>query len=137
MLKLILAFLVATISIFSYDFNGDGYNDIVFQDTLTKKHKIKFMDLDGIYSSREIGLKDKTFVAFGNFNNDEFSDIVVKDIETNVHTIYFMSASGIIGIKFLGKKDFKVAGTGDFNGDGHSNRRGNGCFNLILKTFNR
>ena len=120
MLKLILAFLVTTISSFSYDFNSDGNDDIVFQDTITKEHKIKFMDVDGISAGILIGLENKIVVAFGDFNGDEVTDIVAKDIKTNKHTLYFMSHTGIFDTKFLGRKDFEVVSFGDFNNDGYS-----------------
>jgi FG-GAP-like repeat/FG-GAP repeat len=76
------------------DFNGDGYADIVWQDT-SGNTAIWLMNGATVLSTGSLGLVPTTtsLALTGDFNGDGVSDLLWRDTSGNT-SIWFMSANG-------------------------------------------
>jgi ELWxxDGT repeat protein len=110
------------------DFNGDGYSDILFQNS---DGQAAIWEMNGTNQIAGGGQlvgpnpgPDWKAVGTGDFNGDGHSDILWQNTDGQV-AIWEMNGANQIpgGSQLVGANpgpDWKVVGTGDFNGDGYS-----------------
>ena len=104
------------------DFNGDGYADLVFENTATGARVIWLLK-NGVYLS-SIGLPTASpnwqIAGVGDFLGNGQSDLVLENTVTGEHVIWILN-NGVLqyGIELPSiSPGWHVAGAGDFNGDG-------------------
>jgi kumamolisin len=106
------------------DFNGDGYADLVWENSSTGEHTIWFLK-NGVLSS-SIYLPtipiEWHIAGVGDFNGDGYADLVWEDIRTGQHTIWFLKNGVLSSSIYLPTIpiEWHIAGVGDFNGDGYA-----------------
>ena len=107
----------------AYDFNGDGYSDILFQNA--KTGELEFWQMNGsevvdVIAFPSMGPKWRTEGA-GDFDSDGTTDILVYDDASRTARVWLMgdyAGSGEFDVQL--RAGWVVAGAGDFNGDGQS-----------------
>jgi kumamolisin len=104
------------------DFNGDGYADLVWENTVTGQRLIWLLK-NGVYSST-ISLPTASpswhIAGVGDFLGNGQSDLVLENTVTGEHVIWIL-INGVLqfGIELPAiSPGWHVAGAGDFNGDG-------------------
>jgi FG-GAP-like repeat len=114
------ATLIVLRSVATHDFNGDGYSDILWQDTSGDTSAWLMIGAQ-VLSSAGIGNIPTTWSVVGqrDFNGDGRSDILWRDTLGNT-AIWFMNGTQVQSSASVGNipTTWTVAGTGDFNGDG-------------------
>jgi hypothetical protein len=106
------------------DFNGDGWPDLVWRNTVTGENGIWYI-VNGTRSGAEympsvLDLNWK-IVGTGDFNRDKKPDIVWRNSATGENYIWFMNGAARIGgdtPPSVTDQNWTIVGTGDFNGDG-------------------
>jgi len=104
------------------DFNGDGYSDILWQNT---SGQVAIWEMKGttVIGGGSLGNPGPSWhaIATGDFNGDGYSDILWQNIDGEV-AIWEMNGTSIIGGASLGNPgpSWHPIATGDFNGDGKS-----------------
>jgi hypothetical protein len=106
------------------DFNGDGFADLVWENTSTGERGIWFMK-NGVPSS-SISLPripvQWHIVGVGDFNGDGNADLVWENTSTGERGIWFLKngvPSSSISLPTI-PVQWHIAGAGDFNGDGNA-----------------
>jgi len=110
----------------SFDFDGDGHNDLLFQNSATGSlvawymHGLALQGGMGIGSLPEPGWK---VVATGDFNDDGNPDLVFQNMTTKKIVIWYMAGTTYIGgIKLPSPpSNYTVVGAGNFIGRGGPN----------------
>ena len=104
------------------DFNGDGYADLILQNTANGALVIWLLN-NGAYSS-SVGLPTASpgwrVAGVGDFLGNGQSDLVLENANTGEHVIWILK-NGVLqyGIALPSiSPGWHVAGAGDFNGDG-------------------
>jgi kumamolisin len=104
------------------DFNGDGYADLVWENTVTGQRLIWLLK-NGVYSST-ISLPTAApswhIAGVGDFLGNGQSDLVLENTVTGEHVIWIL-INGLLqyGIELPAiSPGWHVVGAGDFNGDG-------------------
>jgi len=104
------------------DFDGDGYSDILWQNT-SGEVAIWEMNWTSVIGGGDLGNPGPSWhtIATGDFNGDRHSDILWQNTGGEV-VIWEMNGTTVIGGGSLGNPgpNWHVIATGDFNGDGHS-----------------
>jgi hypothetical protein len=109
------------------DFNGDGYPDIVWQDTVSGASQIWFMTGSQgttlLEAATLSGPNPWLIVGANDFNQDGHPDLLWEDPVSGWAQIWYLG--GPQGITLLSaanltlQNPWHIVGTGDFNGDGH------------------
>jgi hypothetical protein len=109
------------------DFNGDGYQDILWQDTVSGASQIWFMTgpegITLLQASTFSGPNPWLIVAANDFNQDGHPDVLWQDPKSGWAQIWYLG--GPQGITLLSaanltlQNPWHIVGTGDFNQDGH------------------
>src|SRR6516162_10193096 len=106
------------------DFNGDGYADLVWENTTTGQRAIWFFK-NGVYSS-SIYLPtipvEWHIAGDGDLNGDGNADLVWENTTTGQRAIWFLKngvPSSGINLPTM-PVQWHIAGVGDFNGDGYA-----------------
>lgn len=106
------------------DFNGDGFNDLLWQRGSTGDVIFWLTAVDGHSSDIYVGTVTAAgwkIVGVGDCNGDRRSDILWIDNTTGLMSVWYCDAAGRTGIGYLGGNTdmtYKYMGTGDLNGDG-------------------
>ena len=109
------------------DFNGDGYPDIVWQNSSSGVSQIWFMTgpqgTTLLQASAFSGPNPWRIVAANDFNQDGHPDMVWQDPVSGWAQIWYLG--GPQGITLMSaanltlRNPWSIVGSGDFNGDGH------------------
>ena len=106
------------------DFNGDGYSDILWQNT-NGQAAIWEMNGTNVISEANVGANPGPSwkaIGTGDFNDDGHSDILWQNTNGQA-AIWEMNGTNVISEANVGANpgpSWKAIGTGDFNDDGHS-----------------
>jgi hypothetical protein len=104
------------------DFNSDGKNDIIFQNTNTGRTITWFMDGTTKTSYADLATVNPEWYCSGSgdFNGDDKSDLIWQNVATGQISLWLMNGTTHLSSADLGyvSPEWHVAGTGDFNGDG-------------------
>jgi kumamolisin len=106
------------------DFNGDGYDDLVWENTVTGARNI-WLIKNGVFSSSySLGTVDPQWhiAGVGDFNGNGNADLVWENTTTGARTIWLLK-NGVFSSSYsLGtvNAQWHIAGVGDFNGDGNA-----------------
>jgi hypothetical protein len=109
------------------DFNGDGYPDIVWQDSASGASQIWFMTgpqgTTLLQASTLIGPNSWLIVAADDFNQDGHPDLVWQDPVSGFSQIWYLGGPQGITVQSAANltlsNSWHIVGSGDFNGDGH------------------
>jgi kumamolisin len=104
------------------DFNGDGFADLVWQNTATGEHAIWFLKNGAYSSSATLATLPVAWriAGVGDFNNDGFADLAWENTITGQGAVWFLKngvPSGSVNLPTL-PQSWVIAGVGDFDGDG-------------------
>jgi len=103
------------------DINGDGYADILWQNT-DNTAVVWFMNSSGAVASTAGLMAASNWKIAGNadINGDGFSDILWQNNADNTAVVWFMNSTGWVTSTagLMAASTWKIAGTGDINGDG-------------------
>jgi hypothetical protein len=106
------------------DFNGDGKDDFVVQNTTTGAPEIWLMNGTTIASTVALPVPPSSWhiIATGDFNGDGHPDILWQNANSAQPSIWEMNGTSIISMVGLATPpaSWRIIGTGDFNGDGNS-----------------
>jgi kumamolisin len=106
------------------DFNGDGYADLVWENTTTGQRAIWFLK-NGVPSS-SINLPTMPvewhIAGVGDFNGDGNADLVWENTTTGQRAIWFLKNGVYSSSIYLPTipVEWHIAGDGDLNGDGNA-----------------
>jgi AMMECR1 domain-containing protein len=106
------------------DFNGDGFADLVWQNTTTGQRAIWLLK-KGVFSSSfylpTIPVEWR-IAAVGDFNGDGNADLVWEDTITGQRAIWLLKDGVFSSSYYLPTVpvEWHIAGAGDFNGDGNT-----------------
>ena len=81
------------------DFNGDGYTDILFWNTVTQTGEVFLMNGAGVTSTltvQPVKASIWSVVGVGDFHERGYSDIMLRDTKANVEILHF-GKGGIVG----------------------------------------
>ena len=104
------------------DFNGDGFGDLVWENTSTGEHAIWFLK-NGVFSGATFLPTipvEWRIAGVGDFKGDGNADLVWEDTITGQRGIWLLKNgvfSGVINLPTM-PVEWHIAGAGDFNGDG-------------------
>ena len=106
------------------NFNGDGYSDILWQNTsgqpaIWEMNGTKVIDEANVGANPGASWK---IIGTGDFNGDGHSDILWQNTSGQA-SLWEMNGTKVIDEANVGANpgaSWKIIGTGDFNGDGHS-----------------
>jgi hypothetical protein len=104
------------------DFNGDGFADLVWENTTTGQRSIWFLK-NGVFSSF-ITLPTEPvqwhIAGIGDFNGDGNADLVWENTTTGQRSIWFLKNGVLSSFTSLPSMpvQWRIVGAGDFNGDG-------------------
>ena len=110
----------------SYDFNGDGQADILWQDSTTGQLDAWLMNGTSVISQSTLGgSNDLTWkiVSVADFNGDGRADILWQNSITGELYLWLMNGLSVISQGSLGgsiDSTWKVRSVADFNGDGRA-----------------
>jgi FtsP/CotA-like multicopper oxidase with cupredoxin domain len=103
------------------DFDGDGFSDILFVQTLKGALDVWLMNGAAISSSGSPGTipVNSQIKGSGDFDGDGKVDILWQDTSGLV-SIWFMNGTSLTSVAVAGMvaSDWQIKGVGDFNGDG-------------------
>lgn len=104
------------------DFNGDGWSDLLWQNTTTGECSAWLMN--GLTKTGSVVLGTAgvgwQIVGTGDFNGDEKSDILWRNQSTGANRVWLMSGTTVASTLNLTALagPWVIGGTGDFNNDG-------------------
>ncbi|MBF0337298.1 MAG: DUF1566 domain-containing protein [Nitrospirae bacterium] len=107
----------------TYDFDGDGKSDIVFENSATTDFAIWLingLNHTGHYAATHVDPAWK-INSVADFNGDGKADILLQHSGNGALVIWFMDGGNIASGKYVVNSmgsTWMVAGAGDFNGDG-------------------
>jgi hypothetical protein len=108
-----------------FDFDGDGLNDLVFQNTSTNAVVAWYMQayryLGGAFTSLTPA-SGYHVVGVADFDGDGHPDLLFQNTSTGALVIWYMNGTTVTGsasVSATPASGYTVAGVGDFNGDGH------------------
>jgi len=116
----------------SSDVDGDGFEDLIFQQGEGGVHVVAFMQfgelVDAAYVTweGESDLGPWNVVAGGDLDGDGFGELVLKEDGSGVYVIAFMDGADILTSEFLFGGEaldvtpWRVAAGGDLDGDGNA-----------------
>lgn len=106
-----------------FDFDGDGRNDLLFQNPQTGQIVAWYMN--GLTVQGGIGLNytplpDWKVAGYGDFNGDGYPDLVFQHPTTKQVVVWFMRGSLYLGGELLVSPpaNYTLVGVGDFSNDG-------------------
>ncbi|CAF1447943.1 unnamed protein product [Rotaria sp. Silwood1] len=110
------------------DFNGDGYQDIVYNNIMSRNIGVLLGRGDGNFEQQKTsftgGFYYSSFIAVGDFNSDNRPDVVTSYNAGNSLGVLLGYGNGIMGpvAKFRvgNRTNYPRIAVGDFNNDGHS-----------------
>ncbi|MCW3099246.1 MAG: hypothetical protein JWL77_4864 [Chthonomonadaceae bacterium] len=108
-----------------FDFDRDGHNDLVFQNSTTGAIAAWFMNgLSVLGASTVNSLPQAGWQVRGaaDFNNDGHPDLVIQNQTTGQVVFWYLNGTTLVGgeaTSVAPGADYKVVGTGDFNNDGN------------------
>jgi hypothetical protein len=104
------------------DFNGDGYADLVWNNTSTGEVAIWFLKNGVIASGSYLPTMPLQWriAGVGDFNGDGNADLVWENTSTGQRSIWFLKNGVLSSTTYLPTVavQWHIAGVGDFNGDG-------------------
>jgi hypothetical protein len=108
----------------AFDFNGDGFNDLVFQNS--QSGQVVALGLNGLTATQvdnidTVPIAGYTVVGSADFNNDGQPDLIFQNAVTGKVAIWYLAGTNMVGggeLSVAPGLAYKVVGTGDFNGDG-------------------
>ena len=108
-----------------FDFDGDGHNDLVFQNIQTGQAIAWFMNGLNVLGGSTINLTPPAgwqVVGVGDFDNDGHPDLVLQN-QTNGNIVVWYLVGTVVregsATSIPPGSDYKVVGVADFNNDGH------------------
>ncbi|MFH0908762.1 MAG: VCBS repeat-containing protein [bacterium] len=116
----------------SSDLDGDGFEDLVFEQGDSGLHVAAFMQYGEvvnaafIFSGGESNIAPWHVVAGGDFDADGFGELVLQDDDSGIYAIAFMDGADIFISEFLfggealDVSPWRVAAGGDLDGDGNA-----------------
>jgi WD40 repeat protein len=108
----------------SSDFNGDGHNDLIFQNQNTNLIVVWFtsvLDVLGGSSISYLPAPGWQVVGTADFNHDDHPDMMLQNRTTGKVVVWYLMGTTVTGgeeITFQPAGGYKVVGVGDFNDDG-------------------
>jgi kumamolisin len=106
------------------DFNGDGYADLVWENSNTGQHTLWFLKNAVLSSSIYLPTIpiEWHIAGVGDFNGDGYADLVWENSSTGQHTLWFLKNGVLSSSIYLPTIliDWHIAGVGDFDGDGYA-----------------
>jgi fibronectin-binding autotransporter adhesin len=108
------------------DFNGDGFSDILFQNTTSGQVSIWERNGNALIGGGPVSPNPGPSwraIGTGDFNDDGRSDILFQNTTSGQVSIWEMNGSTLTGggpVSPNPGPSWHAIGTGDFNGDGHS-----------------
>src|SRR6516165_2927332 len=106
------------------DFNGDGYADLVWENSSTGERAIWFLKNGAFSSSAFLPTMPVQWhiAGVGDFNGDGNADLVWENTTTGERAIWLMKNGVLSSSAFLPTMpvQWHIAGVGDFNGDGNA-----------------
>ena len=106
------------------DFNGDGYDDLVWENTVTGGRNIWLLKNGVFSSSYSLGTVNTQWhiAGVGDFNGDGNADLVWENTTSGEHCIWFLKNGVFSSSIYLPtvNAQWHIAGVGDFNGDGYA-----------------
>lgn len=108
---------------FSGDFNGDGYNDLLWRNTVTGDNYIHYLSSGGVSAVQKINtVADQQWQieAIADINGDGRDDLIWRHQTTHLLYAYLMNGNQVTQSGFLSSPsaDWQLAAVGDLNGDG-------------------
>lgn len=106
------------------DFDGDGWNDILWRNQSTGASVVWQMNGATIVSSSSLELLSSTtwkIKGITDFNNDGRADLLWRHVDSGSMIIWARSGSGFttIGGAYVDDLSMEIEATGDFNADGN------------------
>ncbi|MCW3054467.1 MAG: repeat domain protein [Chthonomonadales bacterium] len=108
-----------------FDYNKDGHNDLILQNTVTNLVTIWYMNaltVTGASTVDSLPTQGYKVVGGVDFNNDGNPDLVFQNQTTGQVVLWYLNGIHLVGGEALSQSPnaaYKVVGTGDFNGDGN------------------
>jgi len=108
-----------------FDYNKDGHNDLILQNTVTNLVTIWYMNaltVTGASTVDTLPAQGYTVVGGADFNNDGSPDLVFQNQTTGQVVLWYLNGIHLVGGEALSQSpnaSYKVVGTGDFNNDGN------------------
>ncbi len=106
------------------DFDGDGQEDIIWNNTSTGQYSVWYMNGDQTKKSEAtfgpiIGDRNWQIEAVGDFNDDVRPDLVLRNLATGQNLIWIMDGITVTQAVSLPpvSRDWVLAGSGDYNND--------------------
>ena len=109
----------------TFDVNGDGYGDILLQNSVTGQVSYWFMqgiNQTGTATTATLPAAGWALRGTGDFNGDGHPDLVFQNTTTGQIGVWYMNGTTVLGAESLSyypAARYQLAGVGDFNGDGH------------------
>jgi hypothetical protein len=107
-----------------FDFDGDGHNDMLLQNSQTGKIALWYMNGASVLGGSLLStapLPGWNVVGSGDFNADGYPDMVLQNQNTGQVALWYMNNTTYLGgqlTSFAPGSTYKVGGVGDFNNDG-------------------
>ncbi len=111
-------------AVVKHDFNGDGKDDILWRNSLTRVNAVWLMNGASISGGASITpVSDPTWIVagIGDFDGEGHSDILWRNTVSGLNSIWLMNGYSISSSAFIQSvpdKNWTVAGIGDVDGDG-------------------
>ena len=108
----------------SFDFDGDGHNDMLLQNSQTGRLALWYMNGANVLGGNlllTVPLAGWNVAGSGDFNADGSPDLVLQNQNTGQVALWYMNNTTYLGgqlTSFAPGSTYKVVGVGDFNNDG-------------------
>lgn len=109
----------------TFDINGDGFADILFQNSFTNQVAFWFMNGTTIVGAQSLPNYPAAGYALrgtGDFNGDGYPDLVFQSVNTGQIAVWYMNGTTLIGAESVGvypAAGYPLVAVGDFNKDGY------------------
>src|SRR5690606_22621270 len=114
----------AATSLFKIDFNGDGKEDILWQNISSGDCTISLMNGTTVSSTVSLGkfATADRIAGTGDFNGDGKADILWQNTKTRECTVWLMTGTTVKSKLAVGKEaaGWQACRAGDFNRDGNA-----------------